>query len=276
MGAAIVAGLSSCQKDKDSASSSINLSNKSATSTKYGTPSGTYTDMVLVSQNPDVYACTWHGIHIQATGSIVYNFAAYPTLVNGVPVDCTNVSSTDLNTNSSATSTAFTVTAAVSSFSNSAAFDADLNNYFNALGTWQDAGMSGPTPEIGTYVKESYATSGGITTYTGKLIRVLTGTHLAVAELSYPTPSQSAPAPNNDPGNPGFNVPDSANSSIVYSLNNVEGNTTFATANLPNSVTVRVTASGSYTRNGVSYHFWGTIIRTDGTTYNYDRTANLD
>lgn len=278
MGAVIVAGLSSCQKDK-SAPSSTNLANKSVSATKYTTPSGTYTDMVLVSQNPDVYACTWHGIHIQATGSIVYNIAQYPTLVNGVPVDCTNVSSTDLNTNSSATSAAFTVTAAVSSFSNSAAFDADLNNYFSALGTWEDAGMTGAAPEIGTYVKSSYTTSSGITTYTGKLIRVLTGTHLAVADLGYPVPTPTVPAQNALLPS-AFMVVDSTNLSIGYEIHGTNGNissyktfTKVGTTWTGGSTTSGV-ANGTFTSSNYVYHCIGTIIKSDGSTQNFDMSYN--
>lgn len=94
--------------------------------------------------------------------------------------------------------------------------------------------------------------------------------------MSYPLPTATAPPPSSFAAQ----ITDPQNSQTTYFLNGTNGAFFKAEKGTNNNYTngVYVPVSGSYVRTTPGteiYHYWGTIIRTDGTSLNFDITLDI-
>ncbi|MDN3582365.1 hypothetical protein [Mucilaginibacter flavus] len=244
-------------------------------------------DLALVARKPgenfDTYHATFHGSSIYLIGPLVYDQAKYPNLVNGVPgfgqsMYGDNYATVDYQ-NTGPDGNVFGGTQGTMSVTDLSAYHKDLESYFKAVDTQALSG-NGPIPLIYDYVKQSYPTSsGGILFFTGKVIRVTTGTHIAFADINYPLP---AATPYTIPST-FINVPDPNNSSIHYFLQGDKGTISNGhIAYLNGTVYTNgpaIAVSGSYTQVTVGagdFHSIGTIIRQDNTTFRFDQVDNTN
>ncbi|MGN6181850.1 MAG: hypothetical protein ACTHNW_21900 [Mucilaginibacter sp.] len=261
----MIAILASCQKENQKTSVSSPALNK-----KHLSLAPMYTDMTLNSDGS--YTAYWNSCLIRVT-SPAWDLVKYPALVNGVPVLAGSLTTFDGTSsidvvNSGFAGNVFQVTQVFMSLTSFDVdgFNSDLAKYDSAFNTWIDNGQTGTRPDITSYIKDSYTVtigSGQIKTFTGKLIRVTTGSNLAIADLSYPIPADgSTPA-----------------GTFSARLNDAAYQTTYAiygSKDLITSATIGSTsypASGSYTTDSVgNITAIGTIIRSDGTKFNFNIT----
>ena len=265
---------SSCQKEKAKQVSTTNQADKLKVNTL---PVPTYVDLALIPRQPgedfDTYLATFHGSSIYFVGPPVYDQAKYPNLVNGVPVFAKSMYGDNYATidfeNSGINGNVFGGTQGTMSITDFGAYHKDLENYFKAVDTWATTGMVGPDPLIYNYVKQSYPTSsGGILFFTGKVIRVTTGTHLAFADINYPLPGPTA----NSVPDLSIIVADNNNPHISYLLKGKNGQITSVKSGVDNNFIggATLSASGTYIHTSGTgiYTVKATIIRPDGTTNN--------
>lgn len=265
----VLVGLAACQKENKGVTSNTSKAKFNLTSNHDVSLPPAYTDLTLMPDGS--YEGYWNSCGIKITGNPAWDELKYPSLVNGVPVTAVNFSTYDGSSsidyvNSGADGNVFQVSQIQVSLSefNASGFNSDLGTYWGALDTWVSGGQVGTAPAIGTYVKDTYTTTVGgnqVKTYTGKLIRVTTGSHLAIATQSYPLPTATVV-----PGNPiNYSIHDTA-----YNQNyTVSGSYNELTSAKINSTSYAV--SGTYkTTVGVGSTLVGTIIRADGTQWNFN------
>jgi len=162
---------------------------------------------------------------------------------------------------------------------NYAQVQSSLDNYYQALDNYFDADASGAPPLIGDYVSSSYASLPGFIVFTGKLIRVTTGLNVAIANIGYPLPTASPITIQNLSVQ--INDPDAAgHAGLTYDLSGTKGAFNTAIVGINNNYTnsKSVVISGSYAEaspTSTTWHYWGTIVRTDGTSFSFNITQDL-
>jgi len=266
----MLVGLAACQKENKGVTSApkVKLTAKHDASLPPA-----YTDMTLMSDGS--YEAVWNGCSIKVTGTPAWDRVKYPTLTNGVPVQTSDLGTYDPSNwidyaNTGSDGNVFLVSQIQISLvsTNTSGFLYDLANYIGIFDQWITNGLNPATePKLSDYVKDSYTVTSGasqVNTYTGKLIRVTTGSHLAIATMSYPLPTAQTV-----PGNPltGGTIYD-ASYNQYYSMKGSYNVLTSATQNLANHP-----VSGTYKLGtGGVYTLIGTIIRADGTNFNFNTT----
>lgn len=262
-------GLAACQKESNNTSTPKPAATKIALKSKSLVAQGpSYTDMSLVS--PNTYQAIWHGVGVQVTGDISYDMVKYPTLVNGIPV---LVSTTNISTygtyawldshDGSPDGNVFAVCVPILGGLPSPQFDTDYNSFTIAVNNWATGGGDpSTTPILNTYVQTSYSGEGGSITYTGKLIKVTTGSGLAIADVNYPLPATS--------------VAESPMTCSLYDSSTGQSYNLAGSHNIITSATLngtKHTVSASYSIDSVGdITVIGSIIRSDGSTFNFDTT----
>ncbi|MGN6640946.1 MAG: hypothetical protein ACTHJ8_18695 [Mucilaginibacter sp.] len=114
-------------------------------------------------------------------------------------------------------------------------------------------------------MQTSYTTDGNSITYTGKLIKVTTGSGLAIADVNYPLPVSSI---TESPMT--CNLIDPV-THITYAIGGAHNVLTSATQ-YPGGTT-KYTISGTYQYDNVNdLTIAGTIIRADGSAFNFNQT----
>ncbi|MEB0263795.1 MULTISPECIES: hypothetical protein [unclassified Mucilaginibacter] len=225
----------------------------------------------------DTYTATYNGCAIKLIGPGSYDFRKYPNLVNGVPVVAASLSTTDgtsfiQTVNSGVDGNVFEVTQGYMGGLPTTSFVGDFKTYLTALSTWLQSNSTGGQPLLGSYVSTSYSGPGYSKTYTGKIIRITQGSHLAIANMNYPLPP---PIPPNNSPIPIQNlgdavVPDEADPTKSYLLHGSGGNITECWLMVNNyypNTNIKLTVNGTYTTQipgSQDFHMWGSIIRADG------------
>jgi hypothetical protein len=273
---AMILSLAACKKD----ASTVNTSGSAITLKQRNlVVNNSYTDMVLLPRNPgenfDTYSAGWNSMNVKVYGPLSWNSQLYPTLANGVPLVGASIT-TDENSsisveNSGPDGNVFEGTQGVLGFGSLNDFQTDIDKYYAADAAFYAAGSVGVPPAIGDYVMNSYTASETIS-FTGKLIRVTTGSGVAIASIGYPLPTAVKST-----GLPStyfyINDPDQVNHvNVKYALYGTNGSCTQGTIE-NTSTAIVVTGSYTYLGNGV-FQFWGTVIRTDGTSFSFNITDN--
>jgi len=260
--------LASCQKENKGVTSppKVKLTSKHDASLP-----PTYTDLTLMSDGS--YEGVWNGCSIKVTNPS-WDQVKYPTLQNGVPVMAESISTYDGSSsvdviNSGTSGNVFQVAQIIGSLAttafNSTDFHSDVARYATAVNTWISGGQIGAVPDISSYILDTYTKTIGtdmVKSYTGKLIRVTTGSHLAIADMSYALPTAQTVA-----ANPySFPVYDAPNN-VTYV---VSGSHNVITSGRNTQNTVSYTTTGVFSITGGVISATGTIIRANGTTFNFD------
>ncbi|MFC0517260.1 hypothetical protein ACFFGT_23825 [Mucilaginibacter angelicae] len=270
----LLAGFSSCQKDSFKPAATSNPA-PDKVKTNVTNPTYRYVDLVLQARKPgenfDTYMAQGFGpAPLIVTGTPSWNSDMYPVLQNGVPGVQYGITAAD-GYNSAVTndlgSGSFVETTGTFLGFNAAVFRADVASYNQKESIFEALFLNGtvPTglpPMISDYVKATYDQPGIITT-TGKVIRVTTGSHWAIATIDYPLPAVS----NASPSNPLFlgGVTDPANPNKLYHVFGFGGKITKVSPDEANS------ASGTYTAtsNSFIYTVTITVVRKDGTSFTW-------
>lgn len=284
----LITGLTSCKKENSKLADSPGTKNgpKLIVNTL---PAATYNELYLIARKPgenyDTYYGTFHGSNVYVVGTPVYDQVRYPTLANGVPCMAQSMYSDNEGTidvvNTGPDGNVFQISQGHMLYTDYNQIHSDFYNYFNAENTWIKAGATGVEPSIFSYVKRDYKSSTSSLDpflYVGKLIRVTTGSHWALAEIDYPKPVASTVKPTD--GDLNVTIVDPLNPHDYYQLIGEKNQILFAIKLYDNiaSTGVRVLASGMYARaqpGTVIYHFAGTAIRADGSTFTFNITEDL-
>jgi hypothetical protein len=279
----LMAGFSSCRKDSFKP---VNDESSTGKNTKVNVVQHDYVDLVLQPRQPgatyDTYKCIFSGTEVTVTGSPSWSTVKYPTLINGVPAFSMGYSAIYPNTVSFYTSydeDFFTLSIATVSVPNIQAMHDDIQKYNHAIDVWNAKNSvdpvffpSNPYPLSYDYIKPTYTDANtGMVNVTGKLIRVTTGSHLALAPVDYPTPSIAPPAL---PGTYAY-IKDDLYPSITYELLGAKGIYSSTGRILNTSTTVSVYATYSATSTPGVYHSVGTITRVDGSQFTFDNTEDF-
>ncbi|WP_114940942.1 hypothetical protein [Mucilaginibacter endophyticus] len=277
----LAAGFSSCRKDSFKPVNGESGKGK-ATKVNTGQPTYTYADLVLQPRQPgesfDTYKGVWSGAEVKMIGTPIWNQVAYPTLVNGIPgLDASYGVYSNGNMISSSVATGqdfFILSIGTIALPDLQAFQKDIDNYTKARDNYEKLGGQGQVPLASDYIKDSYTSGmGGYVTVTGKLIRVTTGSHWALASVSYPTPTPAAPTAPKFVGA----VPDPADNTIVYDVYGNNGNISITKIFKGGIEQGMAGGFGTGTYNLVSgtiYHVSVTIYRANGTSFVFN--GNLD
>ena len=269
---ALLLGLTACQKENKT-TTVLPGSSKPSFGEKHLSLAPAYSDMTLNSDGS--YSILWNNCLIRVN-HISWDQVKYPTLVNGVPVMAEEISTYDGTSgigwdNTGLSGSVFVATQRYASLTtmNMDAFISDLKSYNTAVYTWMDGGQLGTRPNILNYVKDSYLMSVGtdkVQNYTGKLIRVTTGSHLAIATVSYPLPAANTVSSNPLGHPPVFDAANTQTYSITGSYNLITSATNGSGAKCPASGTYQIGAGGVI-------YLVGTIIRADGSLFNFNTTV---
>jgi len=239
----------------------------------------TYVDLTLVprqaGENFDTYQGYWNDCGIKVRGPLVYNAQKYPTLVNGVPVSSMSITTFDGTSavdysNTGPDGSVFAVTQVYMGYTDFAGFRSDLNLYFNALDIYNQTDRSGPQPLISDAVKDSYTTSSSAKTYVGKLIRVTTGSNLAIATYNYALPTSTTPSIQ-PLGDAVWTDPLDNKQYLLHGDHGVVTSCQAIVNGVASGSTLNV--SGSYTANtpnSQNFHIWGSLIRANGSAVNFN------
>jgi hypothetical protein len=290
-------GLSACQKEASNVkSASANEALTSASKKNLGTDvtQQQVVPMTLIARQPgetfDTYEAIYNGVGVKVTGPLSRDLGKYPGIVDGVPVfgnlmSTYGVEASISSVNSGPDGNVFEVYVPILGGVASSQFTTDMNNYITGYSNWANSVNPSPstTPLLFNYVKTSYTSGDGkIVTYTGKLVLTTTGSGLAIAPVTYPLPGQTVASV----GNLSVIILDPNISTASYQLNGVncnftsgiEGvyNGTTTTTNFTNSTNVVVTGTYTSTPGTGIYHYWGTVIRPDGTSFNFNITQSLE
>ncbi|AYL98409.1 hypothetical protein [Mucilaginibacter celer] len=242
-------------------------------------PTYSYVDLILqprqAGETYDTYKATWGSADIKLMGTPSWNTVKYPTLQNGVPAFggayAAYVGANSVDFNISGEEDIITVTAGSTPFFNFQAFHKDLGTFQDSLESWHKRNDPKPMPDttsyplIYNYVKLSYTdpNTPHLITTTGKLIRVTTGSHLAIATINYPLPK----AQGSTATYPTFlgGVPHPENHNQFYHIFGTDGKITKINDSDCKS------ASGTYTAttNQFIFNVNVTIVKNDGTTVTY-------
>lgn len=272
----LMAAFSSCKKDSFK---SVNDESAKGKNTKVNTtqPTYTYADLTLQPRQPgenfDTYKGSWSGVDVKMIGSPTWNQAAYPTLVNGIPgvgasYDVySNGNQIIFSTAVSQDFFALTI-GGISGLEWGQKFRDALKAYDSAVATYDPNTSTSPYPSPDTFLGTALTNQANSYTVTGKLIRVTTGSHWALASVNYPTPSPIPPA---SAGKLLGGIYDPNNSSVIYE---VYGSSGYVTSGSPNVKSV----SGTYTKtsdpnvNIVTVK----ITRLDGSSFQLNQYTTID
>ncbi|SCW76534.1 hypothetical protein [Mucilaginibacter sp. NFR10] len=265
-----MAGFSSCKKDSFKP---VNDESGKGKSTKVNVVQHSYADFILLPRQPgetlDTYKCVFSGAEVVMRGTPSWNTALYPTLQNGVPALWGSYSVTEgsnsINSYISGGEDFVLLTVGSTNGINLIAFQNALDKYSNAVSQWS-SGSSGGYPAPSDYIQSSY-TAAPISV-TGKLIRVTTGSHWALATIDYPLPTA---APITIP-NATFQVVDPDHTTDTYFLSGSKG--VIASGTLRGT---SIQATGNYTHTDGTgiFHYHGRVYRADGTYFDFDITQDL-
>ncbi|WP_114940941.1 hypothetical protein [Mucilaginibacter endophyticus] len=191
----LLAGFSSCQKDSFKPVNDESAKGKS-TKVNTGQPTYTYADLALQPRQPgetfDTYKGVWSGAEVKVIGTPVWNQAAYPTLVNGVPALGASYgvysNGTQITTSTVAGQDFFALTIGLIDLQGGQKFRDAMKAY--QVATYNS--NSSTPPSIDSFLAGVLTNSPDSYTVTGKLIRVTTGSHWALASINYPTPTPVA------------------------------------------------------------------------------------
>jgi hypothetical protein len=273
--ALLLAGLTSCQKDTFKPANQTSVGSKDNLRVAAAPQNYYYVDLLLqprnAGENYDTYAAMFGLVKIIVTGAPSWNHDLYPDLKNGVPTVVQGIGiAPGYNGWLTYFDNSFVVNVGVPSDFNNTAYQSDVFSYDKAESDWEKKFFSldnpGLPPLIWDYVKSNYSTQASIVTTTGKLIRVTTGSHWAVATINYPAPAVA-----------------SANAvSVVYLIDPTRPNTYYnlywANGHILYTQDPNTKVTGTYTVSGphlTIYHYVGTITRSDGTTFNFDETTDI-
>jgi hypothetical protein len=279
--ALMLLSLTACQKESNQ--TQIVPSSKMATGLM--TPAVNQPPAVVIMNlvGTNTYQGYFHGSGIQITGPVAYDDVKYPTVVDGIPAFVESMSTYDgasvlTSENSGTEGNVFSVSVPILGGLPSTGFQTDFDSYSAAWNTWADGDMSNSTmPLLQSYLKTSYSQVGHSITYTGKVIRVTSGSGVALTEITYPLPT--AATATSAPNLGGFCITDPNNATIQYLLSGTDDIINNAAEGINNnySANIYATVTGSYKHtNGTGiFHCWGTIIRPDGTSFKFDSTQDL-
>lgn len=269
-------GLASCQKESSTNITKPVTSKVAMKSRSLVSQGPSYTDMTLVA--PNTYQAIWNGVGVQVTGVLSYDMVKYPTVVNGIPVLTATTNITTYGPyawldshNDSPDGNVFAVCVPILGGLPSPQFETDYNSYnasweafAQAMASYPGYGTPPSVPVLGNYVATTYSGEGHSITYTGKLIKVTTGSGLAIADVNYPLPVSSI---TESPMT--CNLTDPV-THITYAIAGSNSILTSATQYLG---TTKYTISGTYQYDNVNdLTIAGTIIRADGSVFNFTHT----
>jgi hypothetical protein len=268
-------GLAACQKE----SSNVNTSKASNLNATIMKPAvGTQPSVaVMTLVAPNTYQALWHGIGVQLTYP-AYDMGKYPTVVDGIPVTPEtmsvygSVAASLSGVNTSGSGNVFSVWVPVIGGLPSPSFQSSADSYMQLWNNWFAAGSSGAEPQLASNVQTSYSGEGGSITYTGKVIKVTTGSGIALADVTYPLPTASTTPPAINDLVQGFVVTDPNNSSLSYYILGTKGVVTSA-ERIP-AGNGGLAANGYYTIPAGITTAWGTVIRADGSTFTFNSTQD--
>jgi hypothetical protein len=267
---ALTMAVSSCKKENsDLAVKATSEAGKLKVNTL---PQPTYYDLELIPRQPgenyDTYYANFHGSNVYIVGPPIYDQAKYPTLVNGVPCFGQSMYSTNEGVieyqNTGADGNVFEVSQGHMLYTDYSKVNSDLDSYFKAEDAFQKFHNAGAQePSIFSYVSNNYkstSTSLDLYLFVGKVIRVTTGTHWALAEINYPLPPPSSTTNTSTKFLDG--VPDPI-TGYIYHIWGFNG--------LVNKVPDAISVAGTYTptTNPFVFNVNITIVRKDGTSFNY-------
>ena len=174
-------GLVACQKE----STNVNNASTQQLSTGLMTPASTQPPNLVIMNlvSPNVWEGYYNGSGVKVTGPLYYDMVKYPTVVDGISVVANEISTYDgasviTEVTSNTEGNAFAVSVPVLGGTPSPGFQTDFNNYMTLWNTWATTGANGVPPLLSASLKPSYTTAGHSVTYTGKLIKVTTGSGL--------------------------------------------------------------------------------------------------
>jgi hypothetical protein len=267
----LIVGLTSCKKENSKVADSPGSKNGPKL-TVNTLPAPTYNELFLIARKPgenyDTYYTTFHGSNVYVTGSPIYDQDKYPTLANGQPCYAQGMYSDNEGAidfyNTGTDGNVFQISQGHWIYTDYTQMTTDFVNYFNAQNTFIKNGAIGVEPSIFNYVKDNYKSSSNSSLdpyiYIGKLIRVTTGSHWAVAEVNYPLPAAASTTHPTTIFLDG--VPDPT-TGYIYHIWGYHG--------LVNRVPDALSVGGSYTptANPFVFNVNITIVRKDGSFFNY-------
>ncbi|MEO7213126.1 hypothetical protein [Mucilaginibacter sp.] len=278
----ILLGLAACKKDAKVSTPKVTPA--TGTHKTVNTVMPDYVDLTLIPRAPgqdfDTYRGYWNDCGIEVRGPVIYNTQKYPTLVNGVPVSTMSLTTYDGNStvnysNTGPDGSVFAVTQMYMGSTDFAQFHTDVKAYLQASDDYFAGGLQGAPPILASYVKDHYTNASSTKTYVGKLIRVTTGSHLAVAKFDYVLPPAAAPAILPLPR--AAIIADGVDPHKSYQLIGANGKITEAAVAIDDFANGgRVIATGSYTHTGGQFQYWGTIITADGREIKFNDHGSLD
>lgn len=263
-----------CKKDLNTQTAQEPKSATSKLKTNVATPSYYYSDLTLQPRQPgenfDTYTANFGLAVIKVTGSPSWDTNAYPDLVNGVPTAGAGIAAapgynayvTIGNTSGAIGQDVFTVSVGVLGSFDAVKFQSDMSKYRDARNAYEKDPDNKPNPLIWDYVSGPYTTQSNVVNTVGKLIRVTTGSHWAIASIDYPVPPKTI-IPKVLGG-----VTDPSDPNEVYVLYGLNGNITKVTKI---GSTVALSATGTYTitSNPQSNTVNVVIYRTNGTSFTF-------
>ncbi|AYL98410.1 hypothetical protein [Mucilaginibacter celer] len=276
----MAAVFTSCSKNE--LKPEVTTTGKDKLKTNTTQPTYHYADLLLqprqAGENFDTYKGVWSGAEVKMIGTPTWYQAGYPTLTNGIPglnASYGVYSNGNMISSSVAAGQDFIILSiGTIALPDLQAFQKDVDSYMKARDNYEKLGGQTQVPLASDYIKDSYTSGmGGYITVTGKLIRVTTGSHWALASVDYPTPTATAPA------SPKFvgAVPDPNDNTIVYDVYGTNGNITI-TKIFKNGTEQGMAggfSSGTYTFVGGNiYHVSVTVYRANGTSFTFN--GNLD
>jgi hypothetical protein len=271
----MLTGLAACQKESSNVNTNAPNLNASIMKPAVGTQPSVAA-MTLVA--PNTYQALWHGIGVQLTYP-AYDMGKYPTVVDGIPVTPEtmsvygSVAASLSGVNTSGSGNVFSVWVPVIGGIPSPSFQSDADSYMQLWNNWFSAGSSGAEPQLASNVQTSYSGEGGSVTYTGKVIKVTTGSGIALADVTYPLPTASTTPPAINDLVQGFVVTDPNNSSLSYYILGTKGIVTSAQP-IAHNGGANLVANGYYTIPAGITTAQGTVIRADGSTFTFNSTQD--
>ena len=271
----MLTGLAACQKE----SSNVNTKASNLNATIMKPAVGTQPNVaVMTLVAPNTYQALWHGIGVQLTNP-AYDRGKYPTVVDGIPVYAESMSaygSVAAVVNGVSTSGAgnvFSVWIPIIGGIPSPGFQSDADSYMQLWNNWFSGGSTGAEPQVASNVQTSYTGEGSSVTYTGKVIKVTTGSGIALVDVTYPLPAASTTPPAINDLVQGFVITDPNNSSLSYYILGTKGIVTTAQP-IAHSGSGNLVANGSYTIPAGITTAEGTVIRPDGSTFTFNSTQD--
>ncbi|QEM13591.1 hypothetical protein [Mucilaginibacter rubeus] len=274
----LAAGFSSCKKDSFKPVNDESAKGKS-TKVNVAQPPSSYSDLVLQPRQPgetfDTYKCVFAGTEVKVMGTPTWNQSAYPTLVNGIPaLGASYGVYTNANLILASTGVGqdfFSLSIfGINGLEWGTKFRDALELYQYAVATYTPS-SGAPYPSPDTFIGSDFTSHADTYTVTGKLIRVTTGSHWALATVDYPTPAPSSQVIVNDI----FFIQNNIQYSLKISGNTITGVTSVAGIAPPFTQIPAKGASGSCIAidHNANYNINVTVAMGDGSVVNYQGAA---